>query len=163
MKTHTTLYRKQERGTAFWQASILDKNSVTITWGWVGASLGSRVKSFASYEQAIDFYHSFTSRIRGAFSYHPETSFFRVNIRVDGKISIPPTAEQFATFTIPLQVALENELASNGNGSVGNLQIVDHILVIPIEVVNSNLALNRIRETLAGYGIGRNKVLFLPR
>jgi hypothetical protein len=163
METLTTLYRKQEQGVCFWATSLMDNNSVSITWGMVGSSLGARVKSFETTEATLTFYNAFVNRIKRSFTFLPDPGRYLVNIRVDGKLSIPPTSEQFAEYTIPLQTALESELATNGIGSVGSLKIEDHILSLPIEVVNSNIALNRIREVLAGFGIGRNRVLFLPR
>lgn len=162
METLTTLYRKQGDQLQFWRAYFQNNYTVSFTWGVVGSSQGSRVRSFDTYEATLSFYQNFITRMRRSFSYQPEPCRYRINLKVDGRLCLSPTTEQFVDYSYPIYSAIENELEHNGNGTVGSMKLEDHILTIPIFVVNSHIALNRIREVLSGFGIGRHRVLFLP-
>lgn len=161
MQTLTTLYRKHEHDILFWRA-YLQGNSIFFTWGNVGKSYGSRIKDFDNYESTLSFYEAFTKRMKQSFCYNPNTCKYRLNVRVTGSLPLYHSTDQFFGFSNPIYSAIESELESNCNGSVGSMKIEDHILTIPFTVIDSNLALNRIRELLSGFGIGRNRLLFLP-
>jgi predicted DNA-binding WGR domain protein len=162
MQTHKTLYRKRGNSILFWRAYLQEK-SIIFTWGYVGKSIGSRIKDFECNETTLSFYEAFTNRMKQSFSYEPNICKYRLNVRVDGSTPLYHSTDQFIGFSNPIYSAIESELESNGNGFIGSLKIEDHILTIPFMVIDSNSALNKIRELLAGFGISRNHLLFLPQ
>ena len=161
MKTLTTLYRKHEKGILFWRV-YLQENNILFTWGIVGKSIGSRIKGFESKEATLSFYEAFTKRLQQYFCYEPTISRYKLNLRIALSLPLNHTTDQLVGFSSPIYTAVETELDSTGNGSVGSLKIEEHILSIPLMVIDSNLAFNKIRELLAGFGISRNRLLFLP-
>ena len=161
MQTLTTLYRKHERGILFWRV-YLQENNILFTWGIVGKSIGSRVKNFDNKESTLSFYEAFTNRMKQSFSYEPTICKYKLNLRIALSLPLHYTSDQFVGFSNPIYEAVASELESNGNGSAGSLKIEEHILSIPLMVIDSNLAFNKIRELLAGFGISRNRLLFLP-
>lgn len=162
MQTLTTLYRKHEKGILFWRV-YLQENSILFTWGIVGKSIGSRVKDFDNKEATLSFYEALTNRMKQSFSYEPTICRYKLNLRIAQSLPLHHTSDQFIGFSNPIFTAVETELESTGNGSVGSLKIEEHILTIPLMVIDSNLAFNKIRELLAGFGISRNRLLFLPQ
>jgi predicted DNA-binding WGR domain protein len=162
MQTLTTLYRKHEKGILFWSVYFQNDNSISFTWGIVGSSQGSRIKSFDTYEATLSFYRDFTTRLKQSFSYEPTICRYKLNLRIALSLPLHYTTEQFVGFSNPIYTAVETELKSTGNGLVGSLKIDEHILTIPLMVIDSSLAFNKIRELLAGFGISRNRLLFLP-
>ena len=161
MQTLTTLYRKHDRGILYWRV-YLQENSIIFTWGIVGKSNGSRIRSFDNKEATLSFFQSFIKRMKQSFSYEPTICRYKLNLRISLSLPVHHTTEQFIGFSNPIYTAVETELESTGNGSVGSLKIEEHILSIQLMVIDSNLAFNKIRELLAGFGISRNRLLFLP-
>ena len=161
MQTLTTLYRKHEKGILFWRV-YLQENNILFTWGIVGKSIGSRVKDFDNKEATLSFYEAFTNRMKQSFSYEPTICRYKLNLRIAQSLPLHHTSDQFVGFSNPIYKVVETEIESTGNGSVGSLKIEEHILSIPLMVIDSNLAFNKIRELLAGFGISRNRLLFLP-
>jgi len=161
MKTRTILYKNGKPGIIFWRAYLQETN-ILFTWGVVGNSIGSRIKSFDNKEAAVSFYEAFTNRMKQSFCYEPTICRYKLNLRISLSLPLHHTTEQFIGFSNPIYSAVETELESTGNGSVGSLKIDEHILSIPLMVIDSNLAFNKIRELLAGFGISRNRLLFLP-
>ena len=163
MKTPTTLYKKQGNITLFWRINCQDNNSVSILWGYVGKSIGSRVKSFNTYESTLAFYHDLTNRIKQSFNDNPNISRYRVNIRIKNYVPAFSTSDPFVETTYQMYEAIKDVLEYNGNGSTGTMKIENDILTIPFNAIDSQMALNSIRDVLVGFGIGRNRLLFLPQ
>lgn len=161
MQTLTTLYKKQGLSASFWRIHLQLDNNISIIWGMIGKSYGGRIKSFENHQSAMAFYTAFTKRLGQSYDFKPTKARFKAHIRVSQSLSLNHTSEEFVDFSYPIYSAIEGILEDTGNGCVGSMTITDHILSVPFMVVDCNLALNRIREALAGLGISRNRILFL--
>ncbi len=162
MQTLTTIYNKKAGKLFYWQIQIQNKSTISFTWGEVGNSLGLRIKNFDTYESMILFHDSIVAKLEAMFQFKPTFTEINVNISVNMHLPLHHSAKDYAALTYPIYCGIRDYLKNSGNGSIGKMSIRNLTISIPIKVIDLNVALNRIREILAGNGIGRNRLSFLP-
>ena len=160
MQQQTTFYKKHGSQILFWKSNFNSNKTISFTWGIVGYSVGSRIKGFESYEETLQFYEAFTNRMTHTYSYKPNECKYRMNVTLKNH---PNQLQKNIEEIEAISKIVNDVLCINGIGYVKSLELKDDLLSIPFNVINTQIAFNKIREELAGIGISRNHLLFLPR